>query len=174
MEARKLFQKQDESVQLTAGVNPSYQAAEIAVKEREASMDGLKRRIDSLSEKLKTAKTEVVRLNAAEVELSELQREIELVRTNYRIYAENLEQARINEELEQAKLSGLSIMQPPTLSATPISPLPLFVLIFGFMVASFASIGIMVALEYRRIGDPLAFLTATRTSKTSDLNSNAA
>lgn len=173
-EARKLFDRQDDPVQLTAGINPSYQAAENAVKDREASIDGLKKRLDSLAEKLTTAKTEVVRLNAAEVELSELQREIELVRNNYRVYAENLEQARINEELEQAKLSGLSMMQPPTLSPTPVSPIPRFVFMLGVLVSCFASIGIIVALEYRRIGDPLAFLTASRENKGTEISSNAA
>ena len=155
-EAKRLLSDEKVSVGLTTGVNPNYQATDLAINEREATIDGLTKRVMSLSDKLQSARTEVQRLNAAEVDLSELQREIDLVQANYRTYSENLEQARINEELEQAKISGLTVMQPPTNSPTPISPLPLFALPLGFLAACFASVGLVILSEYQRIGSSLS------------------
>ena len=154
-EAKKMLAEEKIAVGLTTGVNPNYQATDLAVKEREATIDGLTKRVMSLSDKLQSARTEVQRLNAAEVDLSELQREIDLVQANYRTYSENLEQARINEELEQAKISGLTVMQPPTNSPTPISPLPLIAIPLGFLAACFASIGFITLSEYRRLADAI-------------------
>ncbi len=160
-EAKRLLSDEKVSVGLTTGVNPNYQATDLAINEREATIDGLTTRVMSLSDKLQSARTEVQRLNAAEVDLSELQREIDLVQANYRTYSENLEQSRINEELEQAKISGLTVMQPPTNSPTPVSPLPLFALPFGFLAACFASVGFVTLSEFRRSGSSMLAFSGT-------------
>ena len=71
-------------------------------------------RTRSLEGKIAAVQEELKQLNASELELTRLEREIDLARTNYRKYAENLEQARIDQELEQAKISSLNLMQPPS------------------------------------------------------------
>ncbi|MDZ4848008.1 MAG: Wzz/FepE/Etk N-terminal domain-containing protein [Pirellulaceae bacterium] len=157
MEARKLLHDEKESVGVTTGVNPNHQATDLAVKDIEAKVNGLTKRVLSLSDKLRSARTEVQRLNAADVELSELQREIDLAQANYRTYSENLEQARINEELEHAKISGLTVLQAPTNSPTPISPIPLFALPLGFLLSCFAAAGFITLSEYRREEQSLVF-----------------
>jgi len=156
-EAKKLIQDEKQSIGITTGLNPNYQATDLAIREREAMIEGLTTRIKSLSDKLQSARTEVQRLNAAEVDLSELQRDIELVQVNYRTYSENLEKSRINEELERAKISGLTTMQPPTNSQTPVSPLPLFTLGLGFLTACFASAALVTQTEFRKWGGAFMF-----------------
>src|SRR5205823_2619425 len=86
--------------------------------------------------------------NAAEMQLARLEREIDLARASYKKYSENLEQARIDQELETAKISSLNLMQPPSLSVTPVSPQPLPTLAFGFCGSLVASLG--VALCFHR------------------------
>ena len=71
-------------------------------------------RAQSLDAKITTTSEELKKLNAAELDLTRLEREIELTRANYRKYSENLEQARIDQELDAAKISSLNLMQPPT------------------------------------------------------------
>jgi polysaccharide biosynthesis protein PslE len=154
-EARKLIQDEKQSVGITTGMNPNYQATDLAIHEHEATVEGLTTRIKSLSDKLQSARTEVQRLNAAEVDLSELQRDIDLVEVNYRTYSENLEKSRINEELERAKISGLTTMQPPTNSKTPVSPLPLFAFLFGLLASCFASAAWITQSELRKWGGGL-------------------
>jgi uncharacterized protein involved in exopolysaccharide biosynthesis len=149
-EARKLIEDEKQAVGITTGINPNYQATDLVIREHEANIAGLTTRLKSLSDKLQSARTEVQRLNAAEVDLSELQREIELVQVNYRTYSENLEKSRINEELERAKISGLTTMQPPTNSPTPVSPLPLFALAFGFLASCFASAAWISQSEFKK------------------------
>ena len=82
-------------------------------------------RTQSLESKIAAANEDLKKLNAAEFELSRMERELELARANYRKYSENLEQARIDQELQVAKITSLNFMQPPSLSSTPISPQPL-------------------------------------------------
>jgi uncharacterized protein involved in exopolysaccharide biosynthesis len=77
-----------------------------------------------------------------------MERELELARANYKKYSENLEQARIDQELEAAKISSLNIMQAPSLSPTPASPQPLPTLALGCVGSLIAGIG--VALWYER------------------------
>ncbi len=166
-EAKKLIQDEKQSIGITTGVNPNYQATDLAIREREATIEALTTRIKSLSDKLQSARTEVQRLNAAEVDLSELQRDIELVQVNYRTYSENLEKSRINEELERAKISGLTTMQPPTNSKTPISPLPLFALGLGFLTACFASAAWVTFSEFPKWGEAFFFDSSVSSGGTS-------
>ena len=79
-------------------------------------------RTNSLETKFEAGQEELKQLNASELEITRLEREIELARANYRKYAENLEQARIDQELEEAKITSLNLMQAPSFSVTPVSP----------------------------------------------------
>ena len=83
-------------------------------------------------------------------DLPRLERELELARANYRKYAENLEQARIDQELEVAKISSLNVMQPPSLSITPISPQPLATLALGAAASILAAVAVALFAERRR------------------------
>ena len=74
--------------------------------------------------------------------------EIDLARASYRKYSENLEQVRIDQELDAAKISSLNVMQPPSKSVTPVSPQPLPTLALGIFGSAMASV--VVALLCHR------------------------
>src|SRR5439155_6940515 len=95
------------------------------------------------------ANEDLKKLNAAEFELSRMERELELARANYRKYSENLEQARIDQELQVAKITSLNFMQPPSLSSTPVSPQPLPTLALGTCVSALMSVCIALLAERR-------------------------
>ena len=54
--------------------------------------------------------------------LAQLEREANLLDTNYRRYSENLEQARIDESLEAQRISNITVAQPATFNPKPASP----------------------------------------------------
>jgi polysaccharide biosynthesis protein PslE len=136
-------------VQVKRGINPAHQTAQLAVDEREAQLTAVSARAQSLDTKIASLHQEMHLLNDTEITINRLEREIDLSRTNWRNYAGNLEEARINQQLEEAKVSSLNVMQPPTFSDTPISPKPIPTLAFGLVASAMASIGVAL-VAYRR------------------------
>ena len=146
---RRVFEQEEVPEQVTQAVNETYQAAALAVQERQASLSALAARTQSLETSIASVQNEMKKLNDSELKIHRLEREIDLAQINYRKYAENLEQARINQELENAKISSLNVMQPPTISATPVSPNPLVTLMVGFVLSSFAGVGMALVAQHR-------------------------
>ncbi len=147
-EARRIAGDEQANTETKKGINQTHQAAELALQEREAQLVAITARAEALEAKMVGASDGLKKLNAAEMELARMERDIELARANYKKYSENLEQARIDQELEAAKISSLNLMQAPSLSVTPVSPQPLPTLAFGLCGSVVASIG--VALLFHR------------------------
>jgi polysaccharide biosynthesis protein PslE len=158
-EARRVFEQEQSPDQVTLGVNRTYQEAEIAVQDRQATLAALIARTQSLESSITEVQEELQNLNDSELEMRRLERDIDLAQANYRRYAENLEEARINQELENAKISSLNVMQPPTVSETPVSPQPIITLMVGFVLSTLASIAVALLAQHRaspRRMEPLA------------------
>jgi uncharacterized protein involved in exopolysaccharide biosynthesis len=147
-EARRIMTDEQINTETKRGLSQTHQAAELALQERQASLAALSARCEALDSKLAAANDQLKELNAAELELTRIEREIDLTRTNYRKYSENLEQVRIDQELETAKISSLNLMQPPTFSETPATPDPMVTLTLGGMGSLLAGVG--VALLYHK------------------------
>ncbi len=148
-EARRISLDVKAPVQVRTGLNPAHQAAHMAVQGREANLAALTARIRSIDDDIAKAREELTSLNDYELTINRLEREIDLVRANYRRYAENLEQARINQELEEAKISSLNLMQAPTFSETPVRPKAAFILPLGLACSLLASVGIAILFDQR-------------------------
>jgi polysaccharide biosynthesis protein PslE len=148
-EARRIMGEEQLGTETKRGISQTHQAAELALQEREAQRVALEARTSSLAEKIATGTEELKALNAAETQLSKLERELDLARTNYRKYSENFEQARIDQELETAKISSLNMMQAPTLTATPVSPQPIPTLALGFVGSLLAGLGLALFTDRR-------------------------
>jgi hypothetical protein len=58
-------------------------------------------------------------------------------------YSENMEEARIDKELENDRISNISIVQPATLAEKPVSPSKVFVALATMMMAA-AGTGVVV------------------------------
>jgi uncharacterized protein involved in exopolysaccharide biosynthesis len=163
-EARRIAGDEQVNTETKKGINQTHQAAELALQEREAQLVAITARAQSLESKIAAASGEMKKLNAAEMELARMERELELARANYKKYSENLEQARIDQELETAKISSLNLMQPPSLSVTPVSPQPLPTLAFGLCGSVVASFGVALLFHRpsRRISRPRLARTTAR------------
>jgi uncharacterized protein involved in exopolysaccharide biosynthesis len=155
-EAGRIAGNEQVNTETKKGINQTHQAAELALQEREAQLVAITARADALEAKVATASGELKKLNSAEMELAGMDREIELARANYKKYSENLEQVRIDQELETAKISSLNLMQPPSLSVTPVSPQPLPTLAFGLCGSVVASVGMALLFHRpeRRVSRP--------------------
>jgi uncharacterized protein involved in exopolysaccharide biosynthesis len=95
-ESRRIAGEEQINTETKKGTNQTHQAAELALQEREAQFVALAARTQTLEAKIAATSDELKKLNAAELDLTRLERELDLARANYRKYSENLEQARID------------------------------------------------------------------------------
>jgi capsular polysaccharide biosynthesis protein len=66
----------------------------------------------------------------------------------YRKYSDNQEQARIDQALEQNKISNISVVQPAIASTEPVKPRKSLNLALGFFLGIFGALGLAFFCEY--------------------------
>ena len=128
-----LNEQPSERTQTTSGLNPTRQMLELDLEREEVAAMGSASLRDLLASQMAAVQTELVALNSHEVELASLQRNVDLAQANYRVYAEKLEQARIDEALEEDQISNVNVVQPPSYIRKPASPKKLLVLAGGLI-----------------------------------------
>ncbi|TWT48716.1 GumC family protein [Botrimarina hoheduenensis] len=123
-------------------INPIHRELNLSAKQRENALAGLNARLEALRDQEAAIVKDLEKLNADEVLLAQLERDKTLMSNKYFQYAENLEQARIDEALEDNRVSSVSIAQKPTFTEKPASPSKLLVALgslamaFGLTAAS--------------------------------------
>jgi capsular exopolysaccharide synthesis family protein len=61
-------------------------------------------------------------LNSTELELNELERQFEIDETNYKLYVNQLEEARIANAMDTEKFANISVVEPAIAPLKPVSP----------------------------------------------------
>lgn len=137
----------------TDDLNPLHRqvATQIQLKQSEAA--SLDARLEALKSQDSSIRDDLEQLNQDTVVLTQLERDAEILKRKFMRYSDNLEQARIDEELENEKISSISIAQEPTLSAKPVSPSKLLVGL-GSLVLAFAGTAATV-LGLEQVSDKL-------------------
>jgi uncharacterized protein involved in exopolysaccharide biosynthesis len=124
----------------------------------------MKAQIDSLNEQIASAQQEVERLNRVDVEIARQSRDIDIAANKYLNQVAKLEQARIDEALENAQYSNLSVLQPPSYSKTPTSPDMMINVGLAILLATAFSLGIVLLSERQvvvEVPPPAAVESAT-------------
>ena len=91
---------------------------------------------------------EIKDLNSKEYEMVELERQVSILDANYRRNKEDLEQVRINREMESRSLSNVNVVQFPSFVDYPTGPSNKIMYAMGFLIAlcfSFA-VGLLAEL----------------------------
>ena len=151
--AREALEREPVTAQASLGPNPAYQEINVALVKSEAQTASLQAHATALRDQLVPVRMEVNKLNDHELTIARLEREIDLETANYKKYAENLEQARIDHELEMSSISNLNVLQPPTYSITPTKPRIVLNLALGFAGALAGGLGVGLVAERRRRGN---------------------
>ena len=147
--ARALEQEQPTRSHATTGRSKAYEQAELAlVAERPVLVAG-QAHAAALRGQVAEAHRQLKILNDREQQLVAMQREIQLLEGNYRRSASNLEQARIDQALENQRISNISVAQPAVADLKPVSPRPLQNLALGLALAVFTSLGLVLVAARR-------------------------
>ncbi|ADB18228.1 lipopolysaccharide biosynthesis protein [Pirellula staleyi DSM 6068] len=149
-QARAVMAEEGMSQQTTRGVNKTRESTELALQEKLAELASLEAKQKVLDTSLAEARGMLQMMNDNEIEIASLERSIELASTNFRKYSENLEQARIDHELEAAKISSINLFQPPSYSETPSSPDTKTTLAAGLVLAMIGGVSVAAFAERRR------------------------
>lgn len=150
-QARAILGEEKPNKQTTKSLNKVRQESELALSARQSQLFALQAKASTLTEQLAAAKTELKAINQSEIEIAQLQRAIDQAASSHGKYAENLEQARIDDELHTAKVSSLNLAQRPSYSITPVSPKPVQTLAGGFVLACCCAGGMVFLAERRRL-----------------------
>ncbi|MEM8864843.1 MAG: Wzz/FepE/Etk N-terminal domain-containing protein [Planctomycetota bacterium] len=147
-EAEKVVQDQSEQrEETTDDINPIHRSLALELRQQRNAMAGFEARLTTLREQKELILNDLKQLNAHEVELDDLHREVEIARTKFFKYAENLEQARIDRELEDQKISSVSMAQEPTLQEKPTSPSKVLLGLGGILFAVGGTVTWVTAAE---------------------------
>ncbi len=145
--ARKTVAAEQKSTEVTKGMSKTREAMETQLQEREAAFINSKARIATLQTQLKEAEARKADLNGFKMKVDAKELELTLATANYKKYSENLEQVRIDSQLQQANISSIVVLEPPTKTLTPSSPNLLLTMVMGGMFSTILGIGVSLITE---------------------------
>ncbi len=135
-ESRKVLAKEkDRREETVDDINPIHRDLMTELKHLETSVSGLRATRDKLETQRQDILEMVDRFNRNEIEVDRLEQSESIARKKYTEYNDNLEESRMNEALEDKKISSVSVTQEPTLARKPVSPSKLLVCAGGLFFA---------------------------------------
>lgn len=146
-QARKSVAEEQRNTEVTKGVSKTRESMETQLQDREAAYVNAKARIEALQAQLKEAQGRKAELNSFKVKADAQQLELTLATANFKKYSENLEQARIDSQLQMAKISSIVVLEPPTESQTPSSPNTILVLAMGGVLSLLSGVGVALVTD---------------------------
>jgi uncharacterized protein involved in exopolysaccharide biosynthesis/Mrp family chromosome partitioning ATPase len=137
----------DDRTQTTESLNPNQRALELELMREKASADALRARHDSATAQREQLYQQLKDLNDQELELAQLERKVQLLDGKYRTHVDKLEQARVNDALEEERISNVNVVQPATLVLKPAEPKKRLILALGLLVATCGGLGVVFLAE---------------------------
>jgi uncharacterized protein involved in exopolysaccharide biosynthesis len=147
-EAQELIDAEDSQREVTTDdINLIYQQLSLDLRIEQNKIAGLEARLAALAEQREGILAELRQLNADGVTIEELEREVMVARNNWIQYSENLEQARIDQQREESRVSNVSLAQAATLHQKPVSPSKALVGLASLLLASFGTLAAVLFSE---------------------------
>ena len=137
-----------ERARKTVALNPTRQALELEMEFAEVNVATQSARRELLQRQRSAALNELKSLNAQEMEIVQLEREIEILEGKYRKHSELVEQARIDGALASEAISNVNIVQAASYVSKPVAPNKRLVLGLGLLAGFCGALGIAVTCDY--------------------------
>ncbi|MGA2620306.1 MAG: hypothetical protein ABSF26_22025 [Thermoguttaceae bacterium] len=107
---------------VTEGRSHVYQETQLALVQEEPLLAAVAAKAESLRGQLTALRGQMIAFGQNEQQIARLERAVEMGQANYRKYAANLEQARIDQAQELQRMSNITVAQPATLEPEPVFP----------------------------------------------------
>jgi uncharacterized protein involved in exopolysaccharide biosynthesis len=157
-----LGQQSADRVETTDDLNAVRTQLTLELKQAQSAVAGYQSRQTELNKQREAVLAELRELNEAHLQLDRLTQRVQLSRDSFLQYARNLEEARIDKELENDKISNLSILQPAMLSERPVTPSNRQVAAATFILATAGTVVIVLLSERLQTPVPSADISQRR------------
>lgn len=134
--------------QTTYGSNTTVRSLQQELLIERALLAAYESRTEEVAQRLTEARGELTVITDNEARLAQLERTRDLQEENYKKYYDNLEQARIDREIQRQKLSNISVIQEATMPIKPVSPNKTLNVALGLVLAVFSSISLAFFAEF--------------------------
>ena len=132
----------------TFDYNPLYQSLHERLMRDEAEIGPIKAKIESQKNQLEEYRRQLNTLNLIETKMDQLEQQVEVDKANFRLYLKKYEESQIEEELDKARISSVTLLEPARIPLNPISPKLMLNLILGFTLAVFGGFGLVFLVEH--------------------------
>lgn len=122
-------------VQSTTSLNPAWSQLESSLLQETAKLDSLSAGTARLQEQQKTLGAELRRLNNDEIRLGQLQQAADIAEKSCLETSQRLEQARIQRELAEQRITKVNVFQSPSFVSKAIAPKRSLILALGAFVS---------------------------------------
>jgi uncharacterized protein involved in exopolysaccharide biosynthesis len=134
--------------QVTTGPSRLYEETRLALLKEEPVVVGLKAKAEAVRVQLEKEREAFKAFNDSQLAVEQKQRVVSLHEALYRKYAENVEQAQIDQALTLERISNISIMQPATYELKPARPKLALSLALAFAAALLGSVAVGLTATY--------------------------
>ena len=138
----KLYQKS------TLGLNATYLRLKEELFLNQSKLKALAAKKEMQKGQLADYQNEIKDLNEMEMKLSALQQSIDLNRENYRLYHAKLEEARIEEAMDNQKINDVILMGRALPPLKPVSPKYFLNILLGLVLGSLGGISLAIIGDY--------------------------
>jgi polysaccharide biosynthesis protein PslE len=142
-----LSKEEQRRTQSTTSVNSVHNQAQLNLLTEDAKVKSLDAQTLVLNRQLKELRERVQLLNENEPQIAKLEQEVALCKANYVMYCEKSEQSRIDNALQNERITNLNVIQPANLVASPVSPHKPVVLAMGILSGLVLGIGAALLAE---------------------------
>jgi uncharacterized protein involved in exopolysaccharide biosynthesis len=130
------------------GINATHQELHTALLSNQAELKALEAKAFTQKSQLKEYQVELENLSQNETQYKNLVQEIELDRKTYQNYLEKLENSRISEAMDAAKIASVRLIEPAKPPLEPASPKKKLNLMIAIVFGIFGGLGLAFFMEY--------------------------
>ncbi len=138
------------AVEQATDLNPLRQVLEGELARARFEEAGYKGRLETLASQVKQYEAQLSRLEGITAEYEGMSRKVKQVEDSYQLYSKKKEEARIADELDQNKITNVSIAEAPVQPQLPSKPNRLLNLILGLALGLVLAAGSVVTVELLR------------------------
>ena len=131
-------------------LNPLSQTLETERARARVDQAGALGRQEMLAGQLAQYETQLSRLEGITAEYEDLNRKVKQSADNYQLYKQKEEEARITDELDQNKITNVSIAEAPVQSQLPVRPNRPLNLVLGLFLGGLLAFGSVFVAEFMR------------------------
>lgn len=131
-------------------LNPLRQTLETELARARVDQAGALGRLEMVSKQVGEYEGQLSRLEGITAEYENLNRKVKENSENYQLYKKKEEEARITDELDQNKITNVSIAEAPMRTQLPVRPNRPMNLVLGIFLGVLLSLGGVVVAEFLR------------------------